>query len=303
MKKIEVIYDVIIADDKESYFNSQQDTAFSDYGLRLLWVETWEGAVTKLEDDFRAYDAIIIDAKGRLDKDSKPDNIQQATTAIRDLDRYKAENKYIPYAINSGYNVSELLPPYTPFFQKGNEDALFAFIRNEIENRIETKIRIEHKPIFDCFTKGYLEQRTENHVFKILRLSDIESIEGIDILDLLFNPARKVLEAIYKKLNEFDSEIIPNEAIIGPEKKVLFNPCKNRIAYGREFRDKNDIVILEKTDPFLPKHLRNILIMLHDVTSSSSHDSEEFKSTYLIKTVVNGLLEIILWYEQFIDDH
>ncbi|MFC2080867.1 hypothetical protein ACFLR8_01490 [Bacteroidota bacterium] len=278
--------------------------------IELTHYTNFDEGFQELEGNPNFYVGAILDARCFVDVSSEERNIEKDSSvyyAIHRLQDYiKATRRHIPFCINTGFGGEfreNLEAMNIQVFDKASErDKMFNYMMIGINSMPITKLKTEFPDVYYCFEKGYLGDRAEQHLLTVFALLDNENYAGLVIEEILFNPVRKILEAIYKRLNVFDKEIIPDEAIVGIEKQVKFNWCKDRLVSGKHFNDKGEIK-LEATTPFLPYHLHSVLELLHDITSTKSHDYEDYISRYLIKSVVYAALEMIVWFTNYIDNH
>jgi hypothetical protein len=99
----------MIIDDDSRYVEPQKDLAYNEFGLNLIHYKTWEEAQAELIDNFKAYDAIIVDGKGQLNKDSKAEDDSHLFAVISWLKQEKGRGQIVPIFINTGFQTSFLL--------------------------------------------------------------------------------------------------------------------------------------------------------------------------------------------------
>ncbi|HPR72976.1 MAG TPA: hypothetical protein PLX41_04875 [Bacteroidales bacterium] len=297
---------LVLIDDEIKYCQTLQTFAkLKDFDIRYF---------TNYEEGFEylhlndLYSGVILDARcfrnkeAEADKETKDSGIFYAVSRITDLVRNTG--RPVPYCVNTGFSASfreNLEQMDVMVFDKAiDRDKMLAWFRDEIERMPETKIRNNFPDVFETFSLGHLDANAERKMLLILSLLDNKEIT--DIRELLFNPVRQILEAIYKGLNKTDDKIIPGVAINYERNIVNITWCMKRLSTGDEFRDpRNNSLVVRSINPPLPESLGSMLHFITRVVSAKSHDSELSNHSYLIKSVVYGLLEIVLWYKTFIN--
>src|SRR5665648_201375 len=150
-------YKVLFVDDDGRYAQPLIDRAYTDYNFDLDYCDNWEEAISKLNEDFSAYKAVIVDGKGRKKKDTKGDDISHVVLAIQDLSERKGKGKYIPYVVLSKYlDIKGLVDP-TIFFEKGiDENKMFEYLKKRILESDVEKIRLKYAEAFEAIGNLYL---------------------------------------------------------------------------------------------------------------------------------------------------
>lgn len=291
---------ILFVDDDRRYAEPFVERAFLEFNIVLEHHQNWEEALSLLDDNFDDYDAVIIDGKGQRTKDSKGDDPGHVIQALTDLSERAGKGKYIPYAILSKYHELKEMFIEKPFFEKNSEEeALFEYLTNKINNSVDEKIKIKYSDVFECFGGKYLPIESSEKLLNVL-----QQIENNTWSSDSFNPLRKIIEAIYKKLHEIDDELIPYTCMNFDRGSVNFEYCARRLSSGKDIRDRKGDIIIKAIPAVVPEHLGWLIQPLDKVSSICSHDykSVEFVNIYSLKTVVYGVMEMILWFRKYIDE-
>lgn len=283
---------ILLIDDDKLYSESLILIGRS-YEINIKHFETGKEAFEHLKNNPYAYKGIIFDARCVWDnsKESK-ENDKFLNRAILELERFEKEYQvYYPMVVNTGYidgfqDEKEAIENRNgKIFQKsGNEDnspALFDFLKDKIQNTEEWIYR----DVFEIFTLGYLDNNLRINLKEIIRKMNV----NVAIHDN-FTALRKILEQIYIKIKEKDPNNIPDELVGNLESmwRYLSGMRTNSRVSNISFQIPNRI--------FNPT-ISSTIKLLEEWTSNNSHTYSG--SSYIYKSVVFALLEILLWFKDF----
>lgn len=290
---------VLLCDDDEPYAKSLAPLA-SMYGFDIHYFQTWEEAQAELEQRFDLYDAIILDAKGQKNSASVRNDIRALTSAVRWLQRKEGEGKYIPYVINSAFVETSESIGYSDIdhFDKtqSQEKELFSRLKELITSKDAFSIKKKYKDVFEVFGGKYLPIADSNKFLRALQLQEKGLIEQKD-----FNTLRDLLEALYLRLNQIDSKLLPNDLIAEGRPNLdwswrfltgLKTDVKKGEATLNTYLAKPSIV---------PRHIGSSLIYIKNITSNFSHNSEDYWTKYAFSSTVLALAEVLVWFKKFVD--
>ena len=281
---------VLIVDEDGTYVNELNSQASDNYVFEKY--EDWETASSELHDNSNNYDVIIFDAIVKLDADEKngdKGNLHDALNELTELRR--TDQIFIPHLIigkgNSKFSKNESI------IDKNDTNNLFEVLKHLISSKDEYKIKIKYPEAFGAFEKGYLGPDDKKNLIEVLI-----DFENNTWSKNSFNPLRKVIEAVYKSLHDYDDELLPYSCV-DENGKVNFEYCARRLS-GRE----NTIQKLEKTDPVLPKHISWIIQPITHVCHIASHKNKNKDITkYSLGTVLFGVIDLLIWYKSYIDEN
>ena len=296
-------YRVLWIDDE---YQTQKDfIGFAEQeGIDIIPFESHEEGMKELNKRMNSYHAVILDAKVKEGKNDKVANLK-GLKASRDQLIEINKDLYLPFFIFTGqpdYIDSGLFrESYGDFFIKGKDnDLLLQSIKEAVEKKEEYFIKKKYKRSFDVCTDQYIGQNVENMLFIALR--QIEVQDTYDQTKDLFTGLRKIVETLFKRLNELG--LLPNEIY---NSKGWINQSSYFLSgTHQKFRIKSDLI--HPTTAFL---IKNVL----QITQDASHENPEklrlrvsqyigdTPMSYLYNSVVFQLLDIIIWFKMFVDEN
>jgi hypothetical protein len=275
-------YRILLVDDDRSYAQTWIERAFDDYSIDI---------VHYIPDKFQA---IILDAKGKLTNDDSSESMSHIIKALQDLKELEGHGLYYPYLINTGYfddSVMELLGE-VKIFAKGNEDTMFKYLIDRIKCSPYDRLRKKNEIIFSLFDDGHLPLQSGRKLLDVLIFAENPSWRKAP--EDFFNPARKILEGVFRRLRELDK--IDDKCFRRNEVNL-----KNCIEYlaGNRVRVENQTITGKRIIPF---HIYKSLLYIYEMTSTFSHEyiEETEVSPYALQSVVFALCEVLYWFRDFI---
>jgi hypothetical protein len=272
----------------------------------IHYCTNYEEGFQKLMANPDLFCGIILDARCYKDKESETNRVTKdsgvfyAITTIRNY--ILSINRPIPFCVNTGFsasfreNIEEM--GISVFDKLSDRDRMLLWFKEQIELMPETIVKNRFPDVFETFRMGFLDSKTEKRLITILE--QLEKETSKEIKELLFNSVRQILEAVYKSINKIDDNVIPGVGVSYEKSQVNLFWCMLRLSAGKEFIDpKNRSMVVGSIKPVMPDYLGSMLHTITSVTNAKSHDNESYNYTYLVKGIVYGLLEIILWYKNF----
>jgi len=208
-------FNIMLVDDEVSYAKTWTERAFEDYGIDLFHYEDWEKAYLQLKAEPARYQGIILDAKGKLTKDDTSESMAHIITALQQLKEMEGQGYIIPYVINTGFkedNVVQSIKGIT-IFSKGHEEEMFSFLIDRIKSLPETRIRKKYEMVLQLFDDRILPAGLERKFLDVICFAENPSWHKAS--DDFYNPARKIMESVFRKLN--DLKIIDDRCFPGNE--------------------------------------------------------------------------------------
>ncbi len=205
-------YNVLWIDDQHESLDAVHKTA-TDFDIKLWPYKSMNGGCGELEANLSKYDAVLLDAKFFENETDVPGTedtrwVHQAKDRIRDLDNTLA------YFVLTGqaktYASPEFNNAFPHVFNKGvdeDEDALFNMLVDTCANRELTKLKHKYHNPFEMCTDAYLGKKHFDRLHNLVL--DIENPSQIKIAQDSLTGIRKIIEAIFSKLNEIGC--IPDE--------------------------------------------------------------------------------------------
>jgi len=312
-------YKVLWFDDEHESLELIKDEALQNDIKLVGFNNAVDGLKELTEENYKKYDAVIVDGFFFVDEDyegSTENNIAFGEVANA-LGRLKAKNIIIPWFILSGQpnfqkddsNIVKLLADKDfaegKIFNKNIDSdyqELFDAIKKYAHQSEFTQIRHNHKRVFQVCTDAYLGKDTEQIILDALSIVYYKYTQHSKNTKELFTPLRKgIIERLFKRLYELS--IIPDD---------VFN---NQGWINKSFKFLTGIhPEYELKEQILPATITSLFTSALNITQDASHMEgnlkleidehiSNYKTPYLYKSVVFQLLEILIWFKNFVDDH
>jgi len=297
---------VLVSDDNIRLFNTWRENAIK-YGIDLICFSNWEEAQYELNESWNDYEFVILDGQGKIQEDGVAANKKHLITAVQWLKEQLGNGKYKPALIYTGYydlvdEITILDGQILEIFDKGkvNIEDVFKFIIEEIKKSPNKKIKAKYPDVFEIFEKNYLDINVEEMLLDLLK--SYKEIKPEDIKPLA-TKIRSIQEAIYKNLNHYFPDKLPNDCFrengmveFNKAKSILSGKAKN--AFGK--------FEVDKTKDIQGPDIENLSNTIYWVCGSIIHyeiDRKYIPGKYTIQSLVLALLEQLLWYKTTIDKH
>lgn len=296
-------YNVLWIDDEHESMKALHKTAV-DFDITLFPFKSMNGGCTEFENNSTKYDAVLFDAKFFENESDQPGSedtkwVHQAKDKIRDID--KSLSFFVLTGQAEAYDSREFKNAFPNVYSKGvekDEDELFKMLVDACKNRELTKLKHKYPNQFEICTNGYLGEKHFDRIIGLIK--DIENPESIKVAQDMLNPMRKIIEALFDKLNELG--LIPDEI----RKK------QGGINGSSYFLSGNNHSYEYHSELIHPMVAENIYRLLN-ITQDGSHDTgiklraDEYlslsKNHNLYKSTVYLLLDILEYLKDFLDDN
>lgn len=300
---MKMLYDVLWIDDQHESMSKLHNTA-KDYGIKLHPFKSMNGGCAALENNPYLYDAVLLDAKFFENEDNKPGSedtqwIHETKDRIRDLD--KSLQYFVLTGQASTYASEEFNKAFKNVFEKGkdeDEDTLFELLVQACKNREITKLKVKYPNPFAVCHEDYLGSKEFERVLQIVK--DIENPERITNQKDALTPMRKVLEAIFKKLNTIG--LIPDQVQNG--KGPINGASKFLAGSNNEYRFHEELI-----HPVIAESIRYLTCFTQDATHNEGNmlDADTYlnnsKNTYLYQSLCYSMIEVLDYLKVFIDEN
>ncbi len=290
----------------------KQDAVISDAelsGINIIPFESHEEGIQYLEANLNRIDAIILDAKV---KDKKDDE----TTNLEGLRKSRDYINSLPLDVRPPYFIFTGQPDYMgndmflesygePYKKASDNEKLFNHIKAAVKDRPNTKIRALYPKVFELFKNGFIDQKYEKHLLKILRSINEEDFAFDD--EVYFNQLRQMLEVAMRRANEAG---ILHDKCINHKGEVILQLSS---LFLSGFEIDNLDINCKKThfSKIISNHVKEIL----DITNVGSHADNEGKNEseanlkeyremlntqYLLYSITFKLMDVLLWFSEYI---
>ncbi len=284
---------VIILDENINYATKLINRESNIYDF--IHYEDWESAGSELQGNPENYDAILIDRNVKFNDVEDSGDISNLTDVISELiELRRTDQIFIPYLIiTANHKEISKRKRKEPLIDKNDISKLFIELKNRISSKDEYKIEIKYSDAFEAFEKEkvYLSFDVKKHLVEVLI-----DFENNTWTENSFNPLRKIIEAVYKSLHEYDDELLPYSCV-NEYGRVNFEYCARRLS-GR----KNDIIKLKEIPITFSSHIAWLISPITKVCHNASHaNNKEIITRYSLGTVLFGVIDLLIWYKAFID--
>jgi hypothetical protein len=289
---------ILIVDDDVIFVDKFNQRALKN-GFELFEANSLEQLRIKIKEVEHKIGAVILDIKCLLTDDQIIEDRAFISQALSFLD---INYRHIPRVILTGdtneFDNLQTLYPQEKLFLKQPEgfEELFKELFKLCNNSENLKIKKEYSDIFEIFEQGLMYNSQEVQMLNILKnLDEQDSSKFGGIL----RDIRAMQEAIYKKINQKNPTIIPNDKFKISDGMIEFNSL---MAHLNGNLDKNNkyiptTVIYQNN---LINHFANTIYRgcgkyVHTTTST-----EYMISNYALKSLIYNLLELMIWAKQYL---
>jgi hypothetical protein len=296
-------YNVLWIDDQHEKMKAVHKTA-TDFNIKLWPYKSMNGGCKELKANISKYDAVLLDAKFFENESDMPGTedtrwVHKTKDFIRDLD------KTLAYFVWTGQAKTFASPEFNNafphVFDKGldkDEDALFKKLVEVCENRTETKLKHKYPNSIAVCDDNYIGKKEFSRVLQIIK--DIEHPENIINQQDALSPIRKILEAIFKKLNNIG--LIPDEiqngqgAINGAS--IFLAGINNEYIYEEEL-----------IHPVISESIRHLIGLTQDASHNEGNKLGAYtylsntSNTFLYQSLCYSMIEVLEYLKPFIDNN
>lgn len=298
-----------------------------NYDLHLVPFRCWREAESALKENISQWDAVILDAKCKLEPDS-PDNavsfLLNAQTSLMSI--CKEKNRHINYYILSGGAENEIndcildtnvrywdKDMHKKYYSKDTDrELLFRRIRAHAKESQHYQIRsVYYKPVFDAISEARLSPETliiMEDLLTPIHFPNLDSLPSKDYNNRILQ-VRRILEYIFRSM--VDCKILPPEVIAGSKGKVNLT-WSSLLLSGKEVKE-GDTNISPK-ESIIPTVMGSLVWRMIDIVGSGVHTSslpkdvraywdETDNSPFLVQSFAMQLCDVIVWYNAYKQGH
>lgn len=298
-----------------------------DHGIDLIPFECWDDARTALLRDFDSYDAIILDAKCKLHKDSIDNAIRFLPEVIADLGEIFAQRKrHINWYVLSGeIGENDINPipekrkqwdgdwPKDYYSKNTDRLTLYSRIREHVERSNANQIKtILYPEVFRAIDKCGLDKSAAEVMVSLLEPMHFAGTSEKDY-NYRFAEARKILEFIFRSM--IDNGIIPpSYRTVSKGKDGVNLTWCSRLLAGKPHDLSNTECVGAVCSRIIAKNIEQIIntsgSFVHTTAAKQDTESDGAQylqdvgnTTFLLKSFALQLCDIILWYENYLTKH
>jgi len=301
---------LLLDDEAEDFIEDFELSARSHRVVIERYFTNAEQGKEYIRKNNKKIDAIILDGFFKLtDQSSEKKDISALKSTVDELKRILyADGLRIPFCILTGY-LEEIgedsLLSDLDVFEKGRDNSkLFNHLKKLVSENEDYQIKSNFVEIFDLFDKNLLPDDKESDLVNILlKLKSKAKYNDDDA----FNPIRKMYEVIIIELHEQTyavnkhQDIVP-DALFGDNDELNITGSYYYLS-GFDVKRGDEIFIRRRVEVVWPDHIVSLANLIVQITQQNSHDYPEDVHHYTYKSVVYALLELMLWYKNFITNY
>lgn len=298
---------ILFSDDNERLFEDFKDRAFK-MGIDLHCVTNWEDAQVALDQNWDKYDGLILDGKGKLDEAAGGNDAKHLSRSLGWLNQQYAKGQFMPTIVYSAYigtgagSLEEHIDAAQPFLLGlYNKDVDVEIILDKIAtnsaNLPAYRLKYQYQDIFKLFDDKRLPKNMAQTMLDVLSGLSQASQDKTD-----YNRIRDLIEAMLKMANSIDGAFVPDK-LLNPAQNGRPNLGLSEIYFsGRDILDFSTkaIVIAKTSSPIMKDHVSKIYGAILNSCHIFSHNTTHKHYPYAYKSTVFGLLEILLWYRDYL---
>lgn len=287
---------VILIDDNERFSENFKNEAFAN-NILISHKKSLDGLKDLLPKHSHKYAAIILDIKCLI-TDSQ---VKEDTSFIGAALSYLNTNcpKFPRFILTGDESEFEGVKRYftdEKMFIKKPEDLvkLFKELNYCIQNAEHLQIKRENYSVFETFETGLLPFNKEVlalSIFKRYSSEDLSTVKGV-IADI-----RELHEEVYKALNSRNKNIMPDNLVDG-NGSPKFNALFHNHMLGNPDRLSHNPTSTVYQDSTINSATRFIQNACSEFIHSSSKIGYNI-SPYTVKSLINALMEIIVWSKNY----
>lgn len=296
------MFTILLIDDDKGYSETLVDLA-SNHDMVIRWISNLEDAMIELQNQFEQYDGVILDGRGMLNAEEDQEKDSHLFQAIRKLDGLKSHGKYIPAVVNTGfidrYKTSFETEDLKIFSKNGEESSMLRHLKSLIAGSDDEKIRGKYPDAFAAFGDGYIDKSKERYLLDVLKVIENQDFSGLE--EHFATPLRKVLEAVYRRINEMDSAWLPNDFI--PNGALNLTNCQKYLSglAVNSMDGRNVIKRYGRHDSLWPTRIGWLTTGVQGASQNLSHDSMDYPPRYAVQSIAFGIMELLVWFKSFVD--
>lgn len=306
------MYKVLWIDDQYNDPAMQQfeiEAANNDFNLDGY--PSFEEGFEALEKNLESYDVVLLDGlffenKGQVVGTESEVGLGMAIAKINEL----RSQKVFPWFVLSGKDKftkddnSIIKANKAQCFDKTNPSdikKLFIEMKDAAKNQPDYHLKLKYEELLKICEEKYIGKGQFLRIFSLIK--DVSNIERIKNTEDMFNPIRKIIEALFSRLENLG--VLPKEVTALNGKSYFLSTYKNKN------QDKNNYIHnKEFIHPLVAENIHRLLIIIQD----ASHEKEDSilrvseylkdsNSDFLYRSSVYLLFDILSWFKDFIDTH
>lgn len=295
---------VLLSDDNNNLFEDFKDIAHK-MDIDLTCVNNWEDARAILDQSWNDYAGLILDGKGRINDSSKTGDAVHLTIATGWLKEQRSNGRLIPTVLytafldNESGNIDEFFDVkdsilIETFNKNSPVEKVFSKLIEVYRNLPETRVRHQYEDIFKLFDNKRLHKEAEFTMVDILLGLSDRSIDKV-----LYNKVREIVEDMLIMANSIDQSFFPSKLLNAEQNNRPNLGFSEFYLSGRDVKNAG-MIMIQRIQPIMPEYISRIYGSVLSCCQIFSHKAPQKIYHFAYKSVVFGLLEILLWYRDYV---
>ena len=289
-----------IDDEHEGMKGFKGDAKFHE--IQLVSYKSRNEGLSELKKNYPIYDGVLLDAKFFENEDDVKGSEDTFNVHRVKEELLKLPKKFEVFVLTGQAEAFEdktFNQAFTKVYKKANDDdveRLFNDIKQAADQLEDTQIRHKYNRVFDVCTERYIGETAAHEFLDLLLYNGCESDK--------LNQLRKIIEDLFIAFNKYDllpTEFIKPYVAISPTSKFLcgIDQSERTTEIYKKFKLNDESI--------LPDVIRYYLRNITHITQSGSHRSyvdthiNNLKTPYLYQSVLYQLLDVVVWFKQYID--
>lgn len=282
--------------------------------IKIKHIATWNQAKEELENNFSAYDGIVLDYRGQIDQDETEDDPRHLSSAIRDLEVIKTKRGYLPYVVHTGFRkeAEKHVRLDCPVFSKSNHEEMLRGLRKLIEESPRSKLKHAYPTVLE-FAHQYFRNNDVELLYSVVKkITSEESLPKLtsfvnkkEFMDKLRNLNEALIDTLLKYYPE-KHEIRSYKQKI--EKDTEENPDKfqhlGKVSAGNRSATFAEYFFIQTGR--IPDHIKYTFQSIYYTASKLTAHSNEENHRLLPKEMIQGLAYCHLgcyeWFNELLKD-
>lgn len=288
---------IILVDDDNNFIGNFKNDAYA-LGITVAPKNSLDGLKQLLPDYAHKYAAVVLDIKGLLTDTQAKEDASFITSALKYLD--STTPKFPRFILTGDESEFETLKKYYKeeklYLKKPDHLAeLLKELQYCVQNAEPLRIKRENPEVFDAFTAGLLpanKEQTLLNIFRNAEESNPANFRGI------IGDIREMHEEIYKSIHRRNTSVVP-AANINANGSPAFTGNFYKHLEGNLDRNNN---YNPTTQPYQDSTIQSTTKFIHTACSEYLHSTSRTGypiNRYTVKSLINGLMELIIWSKQY----
>lgn len=287
---------ILIVDDQKEFIDAFL-TKMNAKSINVASARSFEGLKKEMQKLHHKIAVVILDIKCLINDEQEVENEDFIGTAITYLDQnYPKFPRIILTGDDESFTGFQRFYKNEEVFLKGQEDELFARIKWYCDNSENLRIKRDYQDIFEIFDQNLMDSAQEVQILNILKnLNEKDSSKFGGIL----RDIRAMQEAIYKKINQKNKIIIPDN-MFEPNGKIIWNKLMKHLI-GKSSETNCVKQRIPVPSAYKNQTIFNFAESLYWSCGQYIHTTPSYMiSNYALKSLIYNLLELLIWAKQYL---